>query len=246
MGFSYDSDRERRIAAASERPLKAQPALWYRRPSEPRRSHSRSAFSSGSLLRLGWRRAPTEAPHRHGERLSAVQLHRRRGRARRLRYRDRGALCVEMSVDCELQWHSGKRSSLSCARVTFDAIAANMSITEKRRRLVSFTDRYHGNIVRFVARKVGVRPRKCRRHDHRRRARHGFLQLARDQHGRRHDHRAVHRATGAAERSRNPPPGCRPRRRARLPCLVPESGREPGSPLLAKAFASMRGSALRS
>ena len=31
-------------------------------------------------------------------------------------------------------------------------IAASMSITEKRRELVSFTDRYYSNVVRFVAR----------------------------------------------------------------------------------------------
>ena len=36
---------------------------------------------------------------------------------------------------------------------SFDAIAASMSITEKRRQLVSFTDRYYSNVVRFVARK---------------------------------------------------------------------------------------------
>ena len=36
---------------------------------------------------------------------------------------------------------------------SFDAIAASMSITEKRRQLVSFTERYYSNVVRFVARK---------------------------------------------------------------------------------------------
>ena len=34
----------------------------------------------------------------------------------------------------------------------FDAIAASMSITGKRRELVSFTDRYYSNVVRFVTR----------------------------------------------------------------------------------------------
>ena len=63
------------------------------------------------------------------------------------------ALCVEMSVDCELQWHEWEAFIPELRAGTFDAIAANMSITEKRRRLVNFADRYHGNIVRFVARK---------------------------------------------------------------------------------------------
>ena len=63
------------------------------------------------------------------------------------------ALCVEMSVDCEFQWHEWEELIPELRAGTFDAIAANMSITEERRRLVSFTDRYHGNVVRFVARK---------------------------------------------------------------------------------------------
>ena len=63
------------------------------------------------------------------------------------------ALCVEMSVDCEFQWHEWEELIPELRAGTFDAIAANMSITEKRRRLVSFTDRYHGNVVRFVASK---------------------------------------------------------------------------------------------
>jgi len=36
---------------------------------------------------------------------------------------------------------------------SFDAITANMSITKRRRQLVSFTERYCNNVVRFVARK---------------------------------------------------------------------------------------------
>ena len=35
----------------------------------------------------------------------------------------------------------------------FDAIVSSMSITEKRRRLVAFTERYYSSGVRFVARK---------------------------------------------------------------------------------------------
>ena len=36
---------------------------------------------------------------------------------------------------------------------SFDAVATSMSITEKRRQVVSFTDRYYNNVARFVTRK---------------------------------------------------------------------------------------------
>ena len=36
---------------------------------------------------------------------------------------------------------------------SFSAVAASMSITEKRHELVSLTERYYSNMVRFVARK---------------------------------------------------------------------------------------------
>ena len=63
-----------------------------------------------------------------------------------------GALCAEMGADCELQWHEWEALIPELRAGTFDAIAASMSITEKRRQLVSFTDRYYSNVVRFVAR----------------------------------------------------------------------------------------------
>ena len=63
-----------------------------------------------------------------------------------------GALCAEMGVDCELQRHEWEALIPELRAGTFDAIAASMSITEKRRQLVSFTDRYYSNVVRFVAR----------------------------------------------------------------------------------------------
>ena len=62
------------------------------------------------------------------------------------------ALCAEMGVDCELQWHEWEALIPELRAGTFDAIVASMSITEQRRELVSFTERYYSNVVRFVAR----------------------------------------------------------------------------------------------
>ena len=50
-----------------------------------------------------------------------------------------GALCAEMGVDCELEWHEWEALIPELRAGTFDAIAASMSITEKRSQLVSFT-----------------------------------------------------------------------------------------------------------
>lgn len=62
------------------------------------------------------------------------------------------ALCTKMDIQCEFvqQDWEGLIPALQAGR--FDMIAASMSITAKRRLVVSFTDRYYSNIVRFVAR----------------------------------------------------------------------------------------------
>lgn len=63
------------------------------------------------------------------------------------------ALCARMDVACAFvrQDWEGLIPALRAGR--FDAIVSSMSITEKRRRLVSFTERYYSSGVRFVARK---------------------------------------------------------------------------------------------
>ena len=63
------------------------------------------------------------------------------------------ALCAEIGAECEIVLEEWERLIPELRAGSFDAIAASMSITEKRRQLVSFTDRYYGNVVRFVARK---------------------------------------------------------------------------------------------
>ena len=63
------------------------------------------------------------------------------------------ALCAELGVECELVLEEWERLIPELRAGSFDAIAASMSITEERRQLVSFTDRYYSNMVRFVTRK---------------------------------------------------------------------------------------------
>ena len=63
------------------------------------------------------------------------------------------ALCAELGAECEIVVEEWERLIPELRAGSFDAIAASMSITEKRRELVSFTDRYYSNVVRFVARK---------------------------------------------------------------------------------------------
>ena len=63
------------------------------------------------------------------------------------------ALCAELGAECEIVLEEWERLIPELRVGSFDAIAASMSITEKRRELVSFTDRYYSNVVRFVARK---------------------------------------------------------------------------------------------
>ena len=63
------------------------------------------------------------------------------------------ALCAELGAECEVVLEEWERLIPELRAGSFDAIAASMSITEKRRELVSFTNRYYSNVVRFVARK---------------------------------------------------------------------------------------------
>ena len=62
-------------------------------------------------------------------------------------------LCAELGAECEIVVEEWEKLIPELRARSFDAIAASMSITEKRRELVSFTDRYYSNVVRFVARK---------------------------------------------------------------------------------------------
>ena len=63
------------------------------------------------------------------------------------------ALCERVGVECELQRHEWETLIPELRAGTFDVIAASMSITEPRRELVAFTDRYYSNVARFVANK---------------------------------------------------------------------------------------------
>lgn len=72
------------------------------------------------------------------------------------------ALCAELGAECKIVREEWGRLIPELRAGSFDAIAASMSITGKRRELVSFTDRYYSNVVRFVARKgSGFDPAKA-------------------------------------------------------------------------------------
>ncbi len=62
------------------------------------------------------------------------------------------ALCAKLGAECEIVLEEWERLIPELRAGSFDAIAASMSITEERRQLVSFTERYYSNVVRFVAR----------------------------------------------------------------------------------------------
>jgi arginine/ornithine transport system substrate-binding protein len=62
------------------------------------------------------------------------------------------ALCVEMKAECTLvqqEW-DGMIPSLQARK--FDAIIASMSITEERKKVVNFTDRYYHTPARMLGR----------------------------------------------------------------------------------------------
>ena len=62
------------------------------------------------------------------------------------------ALCAELDAECEIVLEAWEQLIPELRAGSFDAIAASMSITEKRRLEVSFTNRYYSNMVRFTAR----------------------------------------------------------------------------------------------
>lgn len=60
------------------------------------------------------------------------------------------ALCARLEVECAFVRQDWEELIPGLRDSKFDAIVSSMSITEKRRHLVSFTDRYYSNVVRFV------------------------------------------------------------------------------------------------
>ena len=62
-------------------------------------------------------------------------------------------LCAEMEVQCLFIQREWALLIPALLAGEFDAIAASMSITEKRRRIVGFTDHYYRNASQFVTSK---------------------------------------------------------------------------------------------
>jgi len=63
------------------------------------------------------------------------------------------ALCAHMKTECAFVRQDWEGLIPALRAGSFDTIVSSMSITEKRRRLVAFTERYYSSGVRFVARK---------------------------------------------------------------------------------------------
>ncbi len=63
------------------------------------------------------------------------------------------ALCAKLKAACTFVRQDWEQLIPGLRAGKYDAIVSSMSITEKRRRLVAFTDKYYSNVVRFVARK---------------------------------------------------------------------------------------------
>ena len=61
------------------------------------------------------------------------------------------ALCARLGVRCKFVRQEWERLIPALREGVIDMVAASMSITEERRRLVSFTNRYYSNVSRFVA-----------------------------------------------------------------------------------------------
>ena len=62
-------------------------------------------------------------------------------------------LCAKLNTACTFVRQAWEQLIPGLRAGKYDAIVSSMSITEKRRRLVAFTERYYSNVVRFVARK---------------------------------------------------------------------------------------------
>ncbi len=61
------------------------------------------------------------------------------------------ALCAKLKTECTFVRQDWEKMIPGLQAGKYDAIVSSMSITEKRRELVAFTDRYYSNVVRFVA-----------------------------------------------------------------------------------------------
>jgi lysine-arginine-ornithine-binding protein len=68
------------------------------------------------------------------------------------------ALCERMAVDCELIQSPFANLIPGLRARRFDAVVASMSITEARKKLVDFTDKYYVNPARFVGARTWVIP----------------------------------------------------------------------------------------